>query len=54
MRVFLVLFLLRLIPYRNPLALPVITVTMAMPVAGAAAFLSEIYHGNMNMTAKTE
>ena len=48
----LVLFLLRLIPYRNPLALPVIIVTMAMPVAGAAAFLSEIYHGNLNMTAK--
>lgn len=48
----LVLFLLKAVPYGNPLILPVITVTMAMPVAGAAAFLSETYHGNLDMAAK--
>ncbi|MBQ7535823.1 MAG: AEC family transporter [Stomatobaculum sp.] len=48
----LMLFLLRLIPFPNPLIVPVVVVTMAMPTPGVTAVLAQTYSGNLDMAAK--
>ncbi len=40
------------LPFPNPLIVPIVVVTMAMPTPGVTTVLAESYHGNMDMAAK--
>lgn len=46
------LFILKAVPFPNPLIGPVLTIIMAMPAASITTVLAETYHGNRDLAAK--
>ena len=44
--------ILKLMPITNPLISRIVILIMAMPAAGVSSMMAEIYHGDLNLTAK--
>ena len=49
---FLMLFLMRVLSPANPLIIPVVVITAAMPAPGTTMMLTEMYHGNMALASR--